>query len=223
MASFRAATGNCHKIKIASQRDAGKAIPYHQVSPHSATCTLIQANRLPMKCVDQKVPIMRKRFLIFTLFSACAALLLFHYKERHTYICQICQSSKHVFQWKLGFWPDESVPLSPKWQHVDETKFYHDFFIGGHIHIWKFAQGSPYYFFGTTWGGCALGSGCKENGPLHIYESDSEFRAFVQGKLQNGTLDRLAVISHLPAPSQTLDAKITQNDIEAVLEEYWKQ
>src|SRR5260370_40322622 len=83
------------------------------------------------------------------------AVLFLHYKQRDSYYCQACWSRKDVFQWKLGSWMGTSVPLTPSWERLNETRFLKDFLPTNHVHDWMFAQGSPYRFFGTTWGGCA--------------------------------------------------------------------
>src|SRR6266851_2325523 len=101
----------------------------------------------------------RTGFLVVVAVAAGVTILLLHYKERDSYRCQVCSSTKDVVQWRLGAWTGGSVPLSPKWERVAATQFLHDFLPTNHTHDWKFAQGSPYYFFGTRWGGCALGGG----------------------------------------------------------------
>src|SRR5262245_7662923 len=99
----------------------------------------------------------RKRWFIVLGGVAIVAALLFHYKERDSYRCQICWTEKDVFQWRVGSWGGLSIPLAPRWERISETRFLHDLLPPDHIHNWKFAQGSPYHFFGTTWGGCAIG------------------------------------------------------------------
>ena len=119
---------------------------------------------------------------------AGTAVLLLHFKQRDSYRCQTCFAKQDVFQWRLGFWTGASVPLSPQWTRVVETRLHQDFFALNHSHNWKFAQGSPYHFFGTTWGGCALGSGRHISDVCYLYERNDKFRDFVRGKIVDGSL-----------------------------------
>jgi len=81
-----------------------------------------------------------------------------------------------------------SVPLSPQWNRISDTHLQSDFFGTDHFHNWEFAQGSPYHFFGTTWGGCALGSGRHVSDLCQMYESSREFRDFIRKKIESGSL-----------------------------------
>src|SRR5260221_139192 len=101
----------------------------------------------------------RKRLLTGFVALTALALLLLHFRQRNSYRCQVCFSKRDVTQWRVGFWMGTSVPLTPSWQRVTDTHFLQDHLSTNHLHVWKFAQGSPYYFFGTTWGGCAIGGG----------------------------------------------------------------
>lgn len=116
------------------------------------------------------------------------AVLLLHYKQRDSYRCQTCFSAKSVYQWRVGGWSALSIPLTPSWQRITETHFQHDFFSSNHVHDWAFAQGSPYYFFGTKWGGCAIGAGRHVSDVCQMYESNSRFRAFIAQRLREGSL-----------------------------------
>jgi hypothetical protein len=88
-----------------------------------------------------------------------------------------------------------SVPLTPTWERVKETRFRHDFLPADHIHDWKYAQGSPYYFFGTTSGGCAIGSGRYANEICQMYESIPEFRIFIQTNLHDGSFVKTNIVA----------------------------
>ena len=110
---------------------------------------------------------------------AAIAALLFHFKQRDSYGCQGCLARKDVFQWRLGAWMDFSIPLTPSWERITESRFLRAFLPPGHTHVWKFAQGSPYHFFGTTWGGCALGEGRRVSKLCEMYESNRQFRRFL--------------------------------------------
>ena len=142
----------------------------------------------------------RKRFLVVMAAAAGVAVLLLHYVERVSYRCQVCSSTKDVFQWRLGSWMGASVPLTPTWERVTATRFLHDFLPAHHTHDWKFAQGSPYYFFGTTSGGCAIGGGRHVNELCQTYESSAQFRTFIQTKLLDGSLTKSNVIALLSSP-----------------------
>jgi hypothetical protein len=118
-----------------------------------------------------------------------AVMVLFaHYKERDSYYCQACWSKKDVFEWRLGSWMGRSFPVTPRWERITETRFLHDFLPAKHLHDWMFAQGSPYLFFGATSGGCVIGPGRHVSQICELYDLSPEFRAFLQAKLQDGSL-----------------------------------
>jgi hypothetical protein len=142
----------------------------------------------------------RKRYLLVAGMVATVALLLLHYKQRDSYRCRICSSTQDVSQWRLGLWMSASVPLTPSWERVTETRFFHDFLPPNHVHDWVFAQGSPYHFFGTTWGGCAIGGGRHINELCQLYESNSRFRTFLQTKLRDSSLLKSNIIALMANP-----------------------
>jgi hypothetical protein len=162
----------------------------------------------------------RKRLLVVIGGVAASAVLLFHYKERNSYRCQTCFSEKDVFQWRLGSWGGVSVPLTPNWEQVTETWFHRDFFSPDHVHNWMFAQGSPYHFFGTTWGGCAIGPGRHVNDLCELYDYSSEFRTFIERKLRDGSLAKSNVIALMSRP-RTKGASQLQRDSDALLETFF--
>lgn len=129
----------------------------------------------------------RKRLWI-AIGLAFIGVLLCVYKQRETYRCEICFSTKSVFQWRIGSWTGLSFPLTPSWSVVQETRFQHDFLPQHHSHQWLFAQGSPYYCLGFRWSGCAIGPGRRESDLCQVYDSSEEFRQFIRAKLQGGTL-----------------------------------
>jgi len=166
----------------------------------------------------------RKRLFIVIVGIASLFALSFHYKERYSYQCQLCFSRKDVFQWRLGSWggAGSSVPLSPNWERLEESEFRHDFFGADHVHDWNFIQGSPYYFFGTKWGGCALGAG-RDTGALYqTYESAPDFRAFVQAKLHDGSLTKSNVIAMMSEPPSHEDTPL-QKDSDALLHAFYSR
>lgn len=148
-----------------------------------------------------------RRRLVFWLGVAAiaAALVLLHFQQFDNYRCQLCQSRRQVRQWRVGFWMGPSLPLSPRREIVEDSHFYRDFFGSTHVHNWKFAQGSPYYFLGTTWGGCAIGGGRYTSQLFQLYERDAGFRNFVQTGLTNGALSYSNVLSLIAdaSPVQT--------------------
>lgn len=130
-----------------------------------------------------------KKLLLWLGFGIVSvAVLLLHFKQRDSYRCQTCFAKKDVFQWRVGFWMGASAPLSPQTIHVSETRLQQDFFGVNHSHDWKFAQGSPYRFFGTTWSGCALGSGRRGSDLCYLYERNDRFRDFIGRKFADGSL-----------------------------------
>jgi hypothetical protein len=134
--------------------------------------------------------------------AVIVAALLFHYKERDTYRCQACWAKRDVFQWRLGSWGGGgfSVPLTSRRESIADTHFQRDFLPKDHVHDWKFAQGSPYRFFGTTWGGCALGAGRHVGEMSRMYESSAEFREFIGKKSRDGSLTRSNIMAMISEP-----------------------
>ena len=153
--------------------------------------------------------------------AAFAALLL-HYKQCNSYRCQICFAKKDVFQWRLGSWGGASIPLAPSWERTAETRFLHDFLPADHVHDWMFAQGSPYHFFGTTWGGCALGCGRHVSEVCRMYESSPEFRTFIAQRLHDGSLAKSNAIALMSSPRTRAPSPL-QKDADALLETFFAQ
>ena len=162
----------------------------------------------------------RKRWFIAIGGAVVVAALLFHYKERDSYRCQICFAKKDVFQWRLGSWGGFSVPLTPSWERIAETRFLDDFLPTGHIHDCMFAQGSPYHFFGTTWGGCAIGRGRHISDLCRMYESSLEFRAFISQSLGDGMLARSNLVAMMSCPRSAKPSPL-QKEADALLETYF--
>lgn len=139
---------------------------------------------------------------VFTLAGVIAGLfvLLGHYVERDSYRCRVCSTKKYDSQLRVGLWVGPSIPLTPTWERVVETRFLHEVLPPNHTHDWMFAQGSPYYLFGAKWGGCAIGGGRHSNQICDMYESSPEFRSFIQTKLQNGSLNNTNFITLMASP-----------------------
>ena len=162
----------------------------------------------------------RKRLLVILSTLGVLAGVLFHYKQRNSYRCQVCFAMKDVFQWRIGLWAGASAPLTPSWERIAETQLLHDFLPTDHVHDWAFAQGSPYYFFGTTWGGCAIGRGRHLSELCRMYESSPEFRAFIEKRVQLGSLTKSNVVALMSCP-QTGKPSPLQKDADALLEAFF--
>lgn len=83
-----------------------------------------------------------------------------------------------------------------------------------------FAQGSPYYFFGTSWGGCAIGAGRRGNDLLYLYEKQSRFRAYVKNRIAAGTLVETNLVS-LIADTSLGEADKRRDEREELIEEFF--
>jgi hypothetical protein len=83
-----------------------------------------------------------------------------------------------------------------------------------------FAQGSPYHFFGTTWGGCAIGAGRYVSEICQMYESSPEFREFMGQKLRDGSLARSNVIAMMSI-RRTGEPSSLKKEADALLETFF--
>jgi len=152
--------------------------------------------------------------------SMALAFCLLNYRERNSYYCQTCWSRKDVYQWRVGLWMEGSIPLTPSWERSTQTQIQMDFFPSNHIHHWEFAQGSPYYFFGTTWSGCAIGAGRHVNQLGAIYNSRADFRQFVKNQIRSGTLTSSNFIAMASLPDSS---EITNGEGQRLLDAYFNQ
>ena len=166
----------------------------------------------------------RRRIITTLIVLATISVALLNYKERDSYRCRTCRSSKHVFQWRLGSWGGASIPITPKWQRIEESNLYRDFFPADHVHDWQYAQGSPYYLFGTSWGGCAIGGGRHTSELFQLYESSAAFRTLLQTRLREGALSRTAAVELLSMPSSPESADAPLHAIyQSLLDDYLKK
>ena len=122
------------------------------------------------------------------------------FKEKRNYKCKFCHSKKHEYQWFFGSWATGSIPLTSSRDEIDLSNIYNCFFKDEHQHEWIFSQGSPYYFFGTKWGGCALGSNRHMNEFAMELEFYEDFRKYVikleeEGKIKRDTVYKLISLS----------------------------
>ena len=84
-----------------------------------------------------------------------------------------------------------------------------DCLTNAHQHEWEFMQESPYYQFGTKWGGCALGGGGRRNKFAKDYEGLPDFREFIPGKINSRLITKEQILQLLTMPRHLTDA---QND-----------
>ncbi len=152
--------------------------------------------------------------------------VFFHYRERETYRCMICHSEKDVFQWHLGRWPG-GIPISPENHRLRKSHIERDFYSKNHQHSWTFRQGSPYYLFGMSHGGCAVGS-ANANELASSYNFLPDFRQFLKEELRTNTLSReeIRTLFTFPRyPKKPLSPKRRQQKkrIETILNRYEQQ
>lgn len=164
---------------------------------------------------------------VIPAFILCAALL-FHFKERDSFQCLDCLSYRHVYQWRVGSWTGLSFPLTSKNEVIELSSTYKRYLNNGHQHKWTYAQGSPYYFFGTTWSGCAIGHGRHRSRAGELFERHKEFRDFVAAKEQNGTLDphqslKYLLLPHYPPEdeSQAEEYRKLEDESNQLIEEFY--
>ncbi len=114
----------------------------------------------------------RKRKIVMFLsgFAILGLLLLFHFKQRDSYKCSICQSYKHVYQWRVGLWWGWSAPLTPKWEEIEKSEIRKSFFDENHEDSWLYAHGNDRNHFSE------------------LYESVPCTRAFIAQKIKAGEL-----------------------------------
>ncbi|MCF6311276.1 MAG: hypothetical protein L3J39_02390 [Verrucomicrobiales bacterium] len=153
----------------------------------------------------------------------------FIYNQRDSFQCSFCFSRKAEFTWMLGRWAGESISLSSKTERIRESLIYRDYFNNSHRHHWKFRQGSPYYFFGLAWGGCALGSAGEGNDFTNLYKQLSGYRSFIAAKIERGELLQENVLRLIELPSDLEWEQADLEDrkwlelIESLLDEYIEQ
>ena len=129
---------------------------------------------------------MRIRFA--TPWSCRAVILLaafilvgnFVYLEEKDFVCLECNSTSIVKQWRVGFWPDHSLPLTPKWPYVGASVIQADFLPPTHAHRWGFMFESPRRWFGIAGGDCGVGS-ARPGYLANQYEQQPDFRRFITG------------------------------------------
>jgi hypothetical protein len=154
------------------------------------------------------------------VFSAPAGLVVvvalgsFVYLNRQTYICQDCGSQMDLKQWRVGSWPGGYASLGPAWEIHRASRVYADFLGDGHAHRWRYRQGSPYYWFGTLHGGCALGAAGMSSLAWY-YEGDPRFRQFLARKIDGGGCTREEV-RELVCDSDKSEARVME-----LIEEFW--
>lgn len=149
-------------------------------------------------------------------------------RDRNTYQCQTCYSKRHEFQWKVGAWTSRSLPVSPRRIVLEESRTFQRFVPPHHEHQWAFYQGSPYFWFGTSWGGCALGAKRHRNDLVDLLEgSVGNPIGFFSGKLSTGKLTTNELLTALAAPrhwqTQTNSLTAGQQLAATLTEEFFAQ
>jgi len=159
----------------------------------------------------------RKILILGPVLALAVVALLLHFKQRDTYKCSSCHSKRHVYQWRLGIWHSWSVPLSTGWEDIECSQLHQGLFPDDHQCAWTYFQGSPYHFFGTRWGGCAIGSSRHINRFCQWYEMNSDFRKMVQAKIEQGqvTKETLQQIAGLP-PWHSADSNAEAEEAELI-------
>ena len=123
------------------------------------------------------------------------------YRERDTYQCSTCLSKRDVFQWRIGDWGSHSIPVSLRREQIVDSMTFKQFAPRPHVHDWQFAQGSPYYWFGTQWGGCAIGGGRHRNDLGELMErSIYGFNDYVSRRIIKGDITTNQLYEALISP-----------------------
>jgi hypothetical protein len=161
-----------------------------------------------------------KQWTIVLAVIAAFPVLVFNYKQHRSYRCEICFAKNEAVQWRLGASHGPSLPLTPTRERITGSHFQEDFVSASHAHKWLFAQGSPYHFFGTTWGGCAIGIGSCLSRAVPIYESDPMFRGFIAEKLRDGSLTKSNFMAMMSIPS--MEKPNLQKQTDALLNEFFE-
>ncbi len=164
----------------------------------------------------------------FLLLAAMVAPPYGVHRKRDTYQCSTCLSMRDVFQWRIGNWASRSAPLSLQREQVVDSMTFKQFTPRPHVHDWRFAQGSPYYWFGTQWGGCALGAGRHRNELGELAERwTDEFNDFVSRKLTTGSITTNQLYEALTSPRRWRDDTKTPTFAQArakqLVEEFFKE
>ena len=152
---------------------------------------------------------MRRLVASLILVVAAVWLLLCHYRFVENYRCGECLARRTDTSWWLGVMPlgypvlhdsgslhgPVSFVLSRTEGVVVPNSATTQLFPGSHAHTRVLAQASPYYLFGTRWGGCALGSSYQLSPFAYLYLEDAGFREYVARALEAGRFKREALIA----------------------------
>ena len=142
-------------------------------------------------------------FWMFVALPLGATAAYFTFQKRDNYECGGCASKQVRSQWHFGLWASASVPLSPVFERTLSSRFSRDFPDPAHEHGWVFRQGAPYYFFGTSWGGCGVRGRVVLNDLLISYEAVPAFADFLQARIASGQLSEEDVRVALRSPETT--------------------
>jgi hypothetical protein len=124
-------------------------------------------------------------------------------RDRDSFMCAGCFSKRHEYQWKVGEWNRSSLSVSAKRAVMDESLIYRLFTSKPHVHDWQFVQGSPYYWFGSRWGGCAIGGNIHENDLAMILDhGDDGCAEFLIEKASSKQLSTNQIYQALVSPAR---------------------
>lgn len=163
-------------------------------------------------------------FLLVTIVASPFGL----YRQRDTYQCSTCLSKRDDFQWRIGSWGGYSLPLSRLREQPVESTTFKQFTPRPHVHDWRFAQGSPYYWFGTQWRGCAIGSGRHRNDLGDMMEMSLQgFDEYISRTLATGatTTNQLyeALISQRWWRGETNPPTPAQARAQQLVDGFWRE
>lgn len=144
-----------------------------------------------------------------------------------SYQCSSCLSRCINFQWRIGMW-GESIPVSPQRESIVESVTFKRFTPLPHVHTWRLAQASPYYWLGTQWAGCGIGSGRHRNKLGSLLESSRhEFDQYITRQLSEGiiTTNQLydALISQPLWRTGTNQPTMAQTKAKQLVEDFQRQ
>jgi hypothetical protein len=157
-----------------------------------------------------------KRPVVFISIGALLIVLftpLSFYKQRSSYECSECMSSRDVYQWSFGFGGLWGFPVTPEWETLSASQIYKDYAPANHQHTWVFAQGSPYRL-GFIWYGCGIGPGGNGGEFGEFYESNAAFRNYLAGLERQKQLTRAQIFAMLALPRYPSKNQTNKSDFE---------
>ena len=145
---------------------------------------------------------MRKSFVVvgaigFGVLVLVGGILV--YEVRGSMECQECLSRAQFARWSAGMFPQHEHVLTSDQLEVEKTHIASDLLSPTHRHLWRLRQASPYYFWGTKWGGCVT-YGSRWNSFARRYEEDVGFRGFLRRQVADGHLSSEDLLHYLLTP-----------------------